>query len=129
MLQSLQRLGVQGELSFGDQGGRTGAIEHFFKEAAAAASDFLNLGDAESLAALEEARLLVQDLGQNRDGIIELLPVQGCLPFSILLANGPRDLVQIFSGMGLIITAGRFACKGNLKGVALGGVGSKNSSD
>ena len=45
------------------------------------------LGDAEMLAAIEKSGLLLQDGGEDGDGIIVIAPVQGRLSLFILLAE------------------------------------------
>ena len=90
--QSLQRLAAQGELPLGEQGRGTGAAHHAFEKTAAAALRPLELCGAESLAAIEKSRLLLQQRGEDVNGIIVIAPVQGCLSLFILLAQGPGNL-------------------------------------
>ena len=66
---------AQRHLGLGDLRRGAGAAQHFFEEAPAAVAGLAELGVAQRLAAVEKARLHFQRLVQQRDGVIEVVPL------------------------------------------------------
>ena len=91
-------------LGLGDLRRRTGAAQHFFEKARAAAAGLFELRRAQRLAAFKKRRLLFQHLVEQRDGVIQCFPAA---PPRLALVNSSRASREIslmfFSAMNISV--------------------------
>ncbi len=77
---------AQGDLPSGQQRRTAGCAEHFFQETAFAARSF-RLRGPQCLATGVKARLLLQHLIEDGDGVVEVLALEGSDPFFVLFTQ------------------------------------------
>ena len=94
-LQGFGRILAHGHVAFGDQRGRAGAAHHLLKEAAPAAGLF-DLRGPQRFADLVLGGLPGQDLSEEINCVIEVLPLQGVTAFGKEPAQVTWKFIQAF---------------------------------
>ncbi len=94
-LQRLNRIPSQCQFSFGDRWRRAGAAQNLFEKAFALAR-FPLLGLSERFSAVEISRFPDEDLIEQVDGVVEVIPLQGLVAFGKQNAHIARQFVHTF---------------------------------
>src|SRR5882724_4541115 len=104
-LHGFERILAFDHLRFGDERLQTGAADDLLEETGAAAG-LLELRRPQVLAAFQEARFALERLHEERDRVVEILPLERLRAPKIQVANVPGYLIRRFVWHGGSVPAG-----------------------